>query len=239
MTSTSPRICKRIWHIYLHTNKQEPNNKHVSRRHTRPGRPAARPSLHSCSPAAVYQTNALTTVHYFGLLEQNKINDNNNHRRRGWIGQKNELSEYGSTVFGTSLGEELWALFSAGQVYRPSSQCMLTTNCALSTFTATDWHLRHHVIVLQDVSAVRQETVVYQQTSLIFFMCCWPYILVIFDFLLHLNAPFLYYIYHIPLHVSSNIMLIIRRIHCIHTASGSLYVTLLRWPLSAQAVGVL
>ena len=43
-----------------------------------------------------------------------------------------------------------------------------------------------------------------------------------------LNAPFVYYIYHIPLHVSSNIMLIIRRIHCIHTASGSLYVTLLR-----------
>ena len=47
-----------------------------------------------------------------------------------------------------------------------------------------------------------------------------------------LNAPYLYYIYHIPLHVSSNIMLIMRRIHCIHTASGSLYVTL----LSAQAV---
>ena len=43
----------------------------------------------------------------------------------------------------------------------------------------------------------------------------------------HLNAPFLYYIYHIPLHVSSNFLLIIRRIHCIHTASGSLYVTLL------------
>ena len=37
---------------------------------------------------------------------------------------------------------------------------------------------------------------------------------------------FLYYIYHIPLHVLSNIMLIIRRIHCIHKASGSLYVTL-------------
>jgi hypothetical protein len=41
-----------------------------------------------------------------------------------------------------------------------------------------------------------------------------------------LNALFLYYIYHIPLHVSSNFMLIIRRIHCIHTTSGSLYVTL-------------
>ena len=58
----------------------------------------------------------------------------------------------------------------------------------------------------------------------------------IFDFMFQLNAPFLYYIYHIPLHVSSNFMLIIRRIHCIHTASGTLYVTLLRWPLSAQAV---
>jgi len=41
-----------------------------------------------------------------------------------------------------------------------------------------------------------------------------------------LNAPFLYYIYHIPLHVSNTTVLIIRRIHCIHTASGSLYVTL-------------
>ena len=40
-----------------------------------------------------------------------------------------------------------------------------------------------------------------------------------------LNAPFVYYIYQLPLHVSSNIVLIIRRIHCIHTASGSLYVT--------------
>ena len=49
-----------------------------------------------------------------------------------------------------------------------------------------------------------------------------------FDFMFQLNAPFLYYIYHIPLHVSSNFMLITRRIHCIHTASVSLYVTLLR-----------
>jgi len=31
---------------------------------------------------------------------------------------------------------------------------------------------------------------------------------VIFDFMFQLNAPLLYYIYHIPLHVSSNIMLI-------------------------------
>ena len=58
----------------------------------------------------------------------------------------------------------------------------------------------------------------------------------VFDFMFQLNVPFVYYIYHIPLHVSSNIVLIIRRIHCIHTASDSLYVTLLRWPLSAQAV---
>jgi len=60
-----------------------------------------------------------------------------------------------------------------------------------------------------------------------------------FDFMFQLNAPFLYYINHIPLHVSSNTMFIIRRIHCIHTASGSLYVTLLRWPLSALAGRVL
>ena len=51
---------------------------------------------------------------------------------------------------------------------------------------------------------------------------------VFFDFMFELNAPFVYYIYQLPLHVSSNIVLIIRRIHCIHTASGSLYVTLLR-----------
>ena len=49
-----------------------------------------------------------------------------------------------------------------------------------------------------------------------------------FDFMFQLNAPFVYYIYQLPLHVSSSIVLIIRRIHCIHTASGSLYVTLLR-----------
>ena len=48
----------------------------------------------------------------------------------------------------------------------------------------------------------------------------------IFDFMFQLNAPFVYYICHIPLHVSSNIVPIIRRIHCIHTAPGSLYVTL-------------
>ena len=47
----------------------------------------------------------------------------------------------------------------------------------------------------------------------------------ILDFMFQLNAPFLYYIYHIPLHVSRNFMLTIGRIHCIHTVSGSLYVT--------------
>ena len=30
----------------------------------------------------------------------------------------------------------------------------------------------------------------------------------LFDFMFQLNAPFLYYIYHIPLRVSNNIMLI-------------------------------
>ena len=56
-----------------------------------------------------------------------------------------------------------------------------------------------------------------------FFLCCWPCILVIFDFMFQLNAPFVCYIYQLPLHVPSNIVLIIRRIHCIHTASGSLF----------------
>jgi len=50
--------------------------------------------------------------------------------------------------------------------------------------------------------------------------------ILIFDFMFQLNAHFVYYIFHIPLHVSSNIVLIIRRIYCIRTASGSLYVTL-------------
>ena len=45
--------------------------------------------------------------------------------------------------------------------------------------------------------------------------------------------------FHIPLHVSSHIVLIIRRIYCIYTASGSLCVTLLVWPFGAQAVRVL
>ena len=65
------------------------------------------------------------------------------------------------------------------------------------------------------------------------------HILGIFDFMFQLNAPFVYYIHRISVHVSSNIVLIIRRIHCINTASGSLYVTLLRWPLSAHEVSPL
>ena len=36
------------------------------------------------------------------------------------------------------------------------------------------------------------------------------------------------YFFHISVHVSSHIVLIIRRVYCIYTASGSLYVTLLR-----------
>ena len=45
--------------------------------------------------------------------------------------------------------------------------------------------------------------------------------------------------FHFPLHVSSHIVLIIRRIHCIYTASCSLCVTLLVWPFGAQAVNCL
>jgi len=45
----------------------------------------------------------------------------------------------------------------------------------------------------------------------------------IFDFMFQLNASFVYYIFfYIPLHVSSNIVLIIRSNYCIHTAPGSL-----------------
>ena len=75
-----------------------------------------------------------------------------------------------------------------------------------------------------------------KKTPKLFLCFCWPCILVIFDFMFQLNAPLVYYIYQLPLHVSSHIVLIIRRVHCIHTSSGSLYVTLLRWPFSAQAV---
>ena len=42
--------------------------------------------------------------------------------------------------------------------------------------------------------------------------------------------------FYIPLHVSSHIVLIIRRIDCIYTASGSLCVTLLVWSFGAQEV---
>jgi len=50
--------------------------------------------------------------------------------------------------------------------------------------------------------------------------------------LMHLFIISLY----IPLHVSSHIVLIIRRFYCIYTASGSLCITLLGWLFSAQAV---
>jgi len=63
-------------------------------------------ALHNCPLAAVYPTIPLTTVHYFGLLEKKEINDNNNYRRRDWMEQKSELSEYGCIVFGTSVWEE-------------------------------------------------------------------------------------------------------------------------------------
>ena len=108
-------------------------------------------------------------------------------------------------------------------------QAQLLINFVVSSDDATKcagWDLR--------CPAMSRGLGTYLPTSV--FMCCWPCILVTFDFMFQLNVPFVYYIYQLPLHVSSNIVLIIRRIHCIHTASGSLYVTLLRWPLSAQTV---
>ena len=49
-----------------------------------------------------------------------------------------------------------------------------------------------------------------------------------------LDAQFLYfiYVYYSPLHVSSNVVLIIRRSNCINTASA--IVTLCKWPSGAQ-----
>jgi hypothetical protein len=48
---------------------------------------------------------------------------------------------------------------------------------------------------------------------------------------------YIYYVYYIPLHVSSSNMLIIRRLNCINTASGT--VSLCRWPFGAQVARVL
>ena len=54
---------------------------------------------------------------------------------------------------------------------------------------------------------------------------------------MNVYAAFFYYlvfqlnallVYYIPLHVSSRIVLIFRRVYCIYAACGSLYVTLLR-----------
>jgi len=47
-----------------------------------------------------------------------------------------------------------------------------------------------------------------------------------------LDAQFFKYIYYNPLHVSSNILLILRKSNCINTASG--IVTLSKWPSGAQ-----
>jgi len=111
-----------------------------------------------CPHSAVYQTITLTTVHYFGLLEQNEINENNNHGRRGLIEQKSELSENGCIVFGTSLGggrnEPCSVQYrsigpsvgecSARRVIYPQSQPQ--------TDTLATSGLCHHVVVLRDVS---------------------------------------------------------------------------------------
>ena len=45
------------------------------------------------------------------------------------------------------------------------------------------------------------------------------------------NSFILKYVYYSPLHVSSNVVLIIRRSNCINTASGM--VTLCKWPSGA------
>ena len=46
------------------------------------------------------------------------------------------------------------------------------------------------------------------------------------------QCSFLSYVYYSPLHVSSNIVLIIRRSNCINTASG--IVTVCKWPSGMQ-----
>jgi len=98
---------------------------------------------------------------------------------------------------------------SGGNGVTPSSQFCVHFMLLLPTVWSYKFHVAYHGVTL-----------------MLIFVCCWPCLLVTFDFMFQLNAPFLYYIYHIPLHVSSNFMLIIRRIHCIHTESGSLYFTL-------------
>ena len=46
------------------------------------------------------------------------------------------------------------------------------------------------------------------------------------------NSFILLYVYYRPLHVSNNVVFIIRRSNCINTASG--IVTLCKWPSGAQ-----
>ena len=104
----------------------------------------------------------------------------------------------------------------------------------LVVFLAFEWYLRFS----QQAGSVKRALVLVVTPCILIeiYHSFFSYHQVRFDFMFQLNVLFLYYIYHIHLHVSSNFMLIIRRIHCIHTASGSLYVILLRWPLSARAV---
>jgi hypothetical protein len=93
----------------LHTNKPKPSADQTTNvfQHVAQEPEDLQAKLSTAVPLLqLSQTNALTTVHYFALLEQNEINDNNNHRRRGWFGQKSELNEHCCIVFGTSLGEE-------------------------------------------------------------------------------------------------------------------------------------
>ena len=144
MTSTSPRICKRICHIYLHTNKQTkttgtPNNKHVSLLRTRTGRPAAK--LSAAVPCSSYPKPSLSLQFIISCCW--------NRRKSMTIitieeeaGSDKRVSWVNTAVLSLvrQWGRKKWVLFSARQVYRPFSRCMFRATRALSMFTATDWH---------------------------------------------------------------------------------------------------
>ena len=111
--------------------------------------------------------------------------------------------------------QRYWVRMNAEDVMNLSPLCRLSSNG--QTFVLKE-NLVHHFLIF------------------FIFMCCWPCILVIFDYVFQLNALLVYYIFS----YSSTCF----GPYCAHHQKGllyihsicSLYVTLLRWPFSAQVV---
>ena len=117
---------------------------------------------------------------------------------------------------------DLFTLAILGQQYRTSryavfSNSPLPRHCysqisSSAPCSQTPYELRASLYVRQSFTTCK---------IMYFLMYCWPSILVLCYLVFQLDAQFLFYIYCIPLHVSSTNMLIFRRINCIYTASGS------------------